>query len=62
LIEGAGSGKGLGNEFLRHILKARVFIIFTDATKDIPGMEEPGLLMDEIITYVQQRLAGSNER
>ncbi len=62
LIEGAGSGKGLGNEFLRHILKARVFIIFTDATKDIPGMEEPWLLMDEIITYVQQRLVGSNER
>ncbi len=62
LIEWAWSGKGLWNEFLRHILKARVFTLFVDAAKDIPWMDEPGLLLDEIREYVQQRLQDTKER
>ena len=61
LIQGANEGKGLGAAFLRHVLKARAWVIMIDATKDIPGMSERGLLLDEIIAYVQTRFLGSTE-
>lgn len=33
-----------------------------DASKDIPGLQEPSLLLEEIMAYVKQRLSGSHER
>ena len=33
LIEGASKGKGLGNQFLRHILKAKIFALVTDLSR-----------------------------
>jgi len=33
LIEGASDGKGLGNAFLRHVLKARVFAFVADLSR-----------------------------
>ena len=61
LIEGASEGKGLGNVFLRHILKARVWTIMVDIAKDLPGIAERGLLVDEIIQYVEHRYTDSTE-
>ncbi|MDR3169636.1 MAG: 50S ribosome-binding GTPase [Candidatus Peribacteria bacterium] len=33
LIKGAADGKGLGNEFLRHVLKSRIFAMITDMSR-----------------------------
>lgn len=33
LIKGAAEGRGLGNAFLRHILKARVFCLMADISR-----------------------------
>lgn len=33
LIKGAAEGRGLGNAFLRHILKARVFCMIGDISR-----------------------------
>lgn len=57
LIEWASEGKGLGNMFLRHILKARAWVIMLDAAKDLPWISEWGLLVNEITNYVEEKYA-----
>ncbi|CAN5891362.1 GTPase ObgE [soil metagenome] len=37
LIEGASEGKGLGNQFLRHVARARVLALVLDASEDPDG-------------------------
>jgi len=61
LIAWASSGKWLGSDFLRHILKARIWTIMLDAVKDIPGIDERSLLLQEIISYVDKRFYHSKE-
>lgn len=39
LISGASEGKGLGNQFLRHVARARVLALILDASEDPEGAE-----------------------
>lgn len=39
LISGASQGRGLGNRFLRHVARARVFALVLDASEDPEGSE-----------------------
>lgn len=55
LIEGAHAWKGLGNAFLRHILKARIFALLIDCSRDMQGIDEIGMLLDEIRAYIDVR-------
>lgn len=61
LVEWASSGKWLGNEFLRHILKARIFALVVDIDSYEAGFEKLTTVFDEIIMYIQQRFVGSTE-
>ncbi|MEF2175872.1 MAG: Obg family GTPase CgtA [Candidatus Absconditabacteria bacterium] len=61
LIKGASDGKGLGNQFLRHILKAEIFAFIFDISRYETGMEEFSQLWDEIIGYINTRFIGSVE-
>ena len=61
LVEGASQWKGLGNEFLRHILKARIFALVVDIDSYEAGFEKLTTVFDEIIMYIQQRFIGSTE-
>lgn len=61
LVEGASEGKWLGNEFLRHIIKARVFAFVLDITRWDDGITEFGILRHEIITYITMRFIHSHE-
>jgi GTPase Era involved in 16S rRNA processing len=55
LIKGAAEGKGLGNAFLRHILKARVFAMVMDMSRYDAGIQETIALFDEIIAYLKEK-------
>lgn len=55
IVEGASSGKGLGNEFLRHILKSRIFALVVDMDSYELGFEKLSSVFDEIILYIHQR-------
>lgn len=57
LIEWAHSGKGLWNAFLRHILKARIFALLVDCSRDFEGLSEISMLIDEIRAYIDMRYA-----
>ena len=61
LIKGAAEGKGLGNAFLRHILKARVFCLMADIARYDQGITEIADLLEEIISYVNNKLWGEDK-
>ncbi len=52
LIAGASDGKWLGNDFLRHIMKARVWAFMLDLSRYEAGMKEFEVLAHEILTYL----------
>ncbi len=53
LIEGASQGKGLGNEFLRHIMKARVLCFMADMARYDKGVGEIAILLNELVQYLE---------
>ena len=59
LIEGAARGKGLGHEFLRHIERARVLVIFLDPSplQEHPPARQLQILSEEIGGYSPQLAA-----
>ncbi len=61
LIEGSAEGKGLGNAFLRHILKSRIFCFVLDASRFDTGIQEFWQLLEEIFEYIQQRWPGDKK-
>ncbi|HKL44016.1 MAG TPA: GTPase ObgE [Candidatus Absconditabacterales bacterium] len=56
IIKGASEGKGLGNAFLRHILKARAFCFVADLSRFDEGINEIPELFGEIITYIKEKI------
>lgn len=61
LIEGASQGKGLGNAFLRHVLKSRVFAFVADLSRFESGIAETVELIDEIMMYLEQKFADEGD-
>ena len=61
LIEGAAEGKGLGNAFLRHVLKARVFAMVMDMSRFDEGIKETIALFDEIKAYIKEKFLQDEE-
>lgn len=61
LIAGASEGKGLGNQFLRHVLKAKVFAFVADLSRYEQSFGELTNVIDEIFLYIHQRFVGSTE-
>ena len=57
LIKGAAEGKWLGNAFLRHILKARVFCMISDISRYDKWITEIPELLDEICTYTRTKFS-----
>lgn len=55
LIAWAHAGKWLGNAFLRHMLKARIRVLMSDVSRDIDGIEDIGMLLDEMTQYISER-------
>lgn len=61
MISGASEGKGLGNQFLRHVLKAKVFAFVADLSRYEQSFGELTNVIDEIFLYIHQRFVGSTE-
>jgi GTPase Era involved in 16S rRNA processing len=61
LIKGAAEGKGLGNDFLRHVLKSRIFAMITDMSRYDQGIQETIDLFDEIIYYIEDKFLQGKE-
>lgn len=57
LIKWSAQGKWLGNAFLRHVLKARVFAIVVDIARYDTWILEVNDLLSEIFSYVEQKFA-----
>lgn len=55
LIKGAADGKWLGNAFLRHVLKAKIFCLVSDCARYETGVQEIIDIFDEIITYIEDK-------
>lgn len=55
LIEWSSSGKWLGNAFLRHILKSKVFCFLLDASRYDSWISDLNNLLLEIDTYVKDK-------
>ncbi|MCF7835451.1 GTPase ObgE [Candidatus Gracilibacteria bacterium] len=55
LIDGASQGKGLGNAFLRHVLKSKVFCFILDAARYDSGIDDLIQLWEEIDIYVRDK-------
>ncbi len=55
LIKWAADGKWLGNAFLRHILKAKVFCLINDCSRYEAGIQEIIDIFDEIISYIKDK-------
>lgn len=60
LIAGAHEGKWLGNDFLRHILKAHIFCFVHDLSLYESGMDDSTVLLDEIIAFIKETYVGSD--
>ena len=56
LIEWAGSGKWLGNDFLRHILKSKVWTFVLDISRFEDSFKELEILKKEIEFYVEEEV------
>jgi len=56
LISWAAEGKWLGNAFLRHILKARIFCFVADLGRFDQWLNEVPDLFDEIIKYIYTKI------
>ncbi|MDD2537189.1 MAG: Obg family GTPase CgtA [Candidatus Absconditabacteria bacterium] len=61
LIKGAADGKGLGNDFLRHVLKSRIFAMVMDMARFDEGIQETIDLFDEITYYVEDKFLSEAE-
>ena len=61
LIAGASSGKWLGVEFLRHILKAKIFCFVLDMTRYDDGIHDFHIIWSEITQYITHLLIGSKD-
>ena len=61
LIKWAAEWKWLGNDFLRHILKSRIFCFIADLGKLDNGLNEVPDLMDEIVKYVHEKVDSEAE-
>lgn len=57
LIKGAAEWRGLGNAFLRHILKARVFCMIGDISRYDQWIIEIPQLLEEICTYTRTKFS-----
>lgn len=55
MIKGAAEGKGLGNAFLRHVLKARIFAMVMDMSRYDEGIQETIDLFNEIKLYIKEK-------
>lgn len=56
LIKWAAEWKWLGNDFLRHILKARIFCFIADLEKLDNWLNEVVDLLDEIVKYIHEKI------
>lgn len=56
LIQWAAEWKWLGNDFLRHILKAKIFCFIADLEKLDNWLHEVPELLDEIIKYIHEKI------
>jgi len=56
LIAWASKGKWLGNEFLRHILKAKIFCLVMDLYQYDKGIEEGIALIRELLDFIKNKL------
>lgn len=56
LIEGAGEGKGLGHEFLRHVERARVLVILLDPSpfQTHSTQDQLAILLEEMVRYLPE--------
>lgn len=61
LIKWASEWKWLGNEFLRHVLKARLFVFVLDITRWDQWIWEFWVLWNEIVSYIKTRFVWSKE-
>ena len=61
LIEWAGRWKGLGIEFLRHILKSKIWTFVLDASRYEESLKEIETLKNEIETYIREKLFKEDE-
>jgi len=61
LIEWAGNWKGLWNEFLRHILKSKIWTFVLDASRYEESLKELEILKQEIENYLKLRLLEDSE-
>lgn len=61
LIKWAAEWKWLGNDFLRHILKSRIFCFIADLGKLDNWLNEVPDLMDEIVKYIHEKVNSEAE-
>jgi len=56
LIKWAAEGKWLGNAFLRHVLKAKIFCLVADLSRFDIGITEVINIFEEIIEYIKNKI------
>lgn len=61
LIEGASQGRGIWNEFLRHILKSKILAFVLDLSRYEASIWECFLLINELKEYITNRFVWSVE-